>query len=131
MKCPKCLDNDLKDFTHEGVEFDICSPGCKGIWCDKGELAYYTETFKDTPLKHDLESTGTETNLNCPVCKDVHLKEYPYQEGHDLLIEICPKCHGIYLDNKELAQVQKIAVDIDKSGKLVRTIRNIIDLTNK
>lgn len=131
MNCPKCLDKQLKPITHQGVEFDICSPGCGGIWCDKGEVAYYTETFSDTPLKHDLHKTGTETEFKCPRCENVHLKEYPYQEGHDLLIDICPKCHGIYLDFKELAQVQEIARDIDKEGKLSRTLQEILELATQ
>ena len=41
MKCPKC-GSDLEEIHHDEVMVDQC-PGCKGIWCDKGELELLTQ----------------------------------------------------------------------------------------
>ncbi|MBT7610863.1 MAG: zf-TFIIB domain-containing protein [Bacteriovoracaceae bacterium] len=127
MKCPKCSDNEMHVFNHQGIEFNICSPGCKGIWCDKGELAYYVETKNDTPRAQKRDESGCGTEFNCPVCETTKLKEYPYMDGEELLIDICPSCKGIFLDFKELAEVEKLSIKIDSEGKLQRTLNDLME----
>lgn len=129
MKCPKCDKSDMPTINHHGVDFNICSPGCKGIWCEKGELAYYLETVKDTAWKHDLKATGQFTDLNCPSCADSKLKHFPYIEGGELLLDICPNCEGVFLDFKELAEVARLSITIDQEGKLQRSIQDLMKLT--
>jgi uncharacterized protein len=128
MKCPKCSDNEMSTFSHEGVEFNICSPGCSGVWCDKGELAYYVETKLDTPMNQDLKQVGVESNFNCPLCENIKLKEVPYLEGEKLLLDVCPSCKGIFLDFKELGEVGNLSRKIDSDGKLQRTLKDLMEL---
>jgi Zn-finger nucleic acid-binding protein len=121
----------MPEINHQGINFNICSPGCKGIWCHQGELAYYLETKKDTKWEVELDTSGSSTNFNCPVCADTKLKEYPYIKGNDLLLDICPKCRGIFLDFKELSVVGKLSINIDSDGKLQRSLNNLIELATK
>ncbi len=37
MKCPVCVDVDLRIAERQGVEIDYC-PQCRGVWLDRGEL---------------------------------------------------------------------------------------------
>jgi uncharacterized protein len=37
MKCPVCVEVDLKIADRQGVEIDYC-PRCRGVWLDRGEL---------------------------------------------------------------------------------------------
>jgi len=127
MKCPKCQSQDFNPFKHEGVEFDFCSD-CHGIWCDRGELASYVETIKDTPEKFHLTSEGTLTEMECPKCEKKSLYEIPYLKAQNLLIDKCSECFGIWLDSKELGRIQQLAVSIDAKSKLERTIS---DMQNK
>ncbi len=126
MNCPKCESTNIGPFSHEGVEFDFCSD-CKGIWCDHGELANYVETIDDHPERTDLEKEGTLTKLTCPKCTTKTLYEMPYQKSQNLLIDKCLTCSGLWLDFKELATIQKLAVNIDAKGKLERTIKRMKD----
>ena len=124
MNCPRCQSQKISEFDHEGVEFDFCSD-CKGIWCDHGELAEYVETLKDIPSDLDPVKNGELTVLRCPKCPGEYLYEVNYMKGEDLLIDRCPSCSGIWLDFKELAVIQKLAVNIDAKDKLKRTIKQM------
>lgn len=124
MKCPRCQSENIGPFEHEKVEFDFCSD-CHGIWCDRGELAQYVETIKDTPEKFHISSEGTPTQMNCPKCEKQTLFELPYLKSKDLLIDKCSECLGIWLDSKELGVVQKLSVSVDAKGKLERTLKEM------
>lgn len=124
MNCPKCHDKTLVQFSHEGIDFDFCSDGCKGIWCDKGELAYYLELTKDLPSERKLEHVGKKSHL-CPSCHG-QMWAVPYflsKPSPD--IDVCSGCKGIWLDFKELGELQKIAMNLEVEGKLSRTLKQI------
>lgn len=117
MKCPKCK-TDMEEFRTEGVTFDFCFSGCKGIWCDAGELAQYVETIKDLPPVDP--SLVKETPLECGKCSGAML-ERPYQEG-GTLVDVCVSCKGIWLDFKELGSIQKESLNVDLKGRLDRVL---------
>ena len=124
MNCPRCKSKNVEFFEHEAVEFDFCCD-CRGIWCDRGELSQYVETINDIPKASDSLEVATATELKCPKCIDSFLVEIPYLpylKEEKLLIDKCNSCHGIWLDFKELASIQKLARNIDARGKLERTI---------
>ena len=102
MRCPKCRTETLDPFgVIEGVHVDFCSE-CKGIWFDEGELAFYTEMPDDVP---DLEKAlrhGQSTDQTCPRCGDQQLVELYYIPGRPPLLDVCPKCRGVFVDKGEL-----------------------------
>lgn len=120
MKCPRCSSTKFEPFTHEQVEFDFCSD-CSGIWADRGELSQYVETLSDLPgplVPQDI----TKSKMACPKCDSQPLYEIPYMRKQNVLIDVCLGCQGLWMDAKELAQIQKLAVNIDTKGKLERTL---------
>ncbi len=121
MNCPRCKSDKIDPFKHQGIEFDFCTD-CKGIWCDQGELAEYVETINDLPKKVDLKEEGSPSEMVCPKCNIKSLYEIPYLKNKEVLIDQCAQCSGIWLDFKELAAIQKLAVNVDAKGKLERTL---------
>ena len=110
MKCPKCGENTLDPFDAvEGVDVDFCS-GCKGIWFDKGELAFYAEAPEDVPDLASALQAGKSTGLACPRCESSSLAEVRYLPSESLLLDVCPSCHGVFVDRGELPKVESLAV---------------------
>jgi Zn-finger nucleic acid-binding protein len=107
MNCPKCKKDTLNAFGMiEGVHVDFCS-GCKGIWFDKGELAFYTEMPVDIPSIDKAMASGRSTGLACPVCQNQELVEVHYLPGEHPLIDVCRGCKGVFVDRGELPMIEK------------------------
>jgi len=119
MDCPKCTgkleENKLGDET-----IDVCWV-CEGIWFDRGELKKVisgdSKDFKSIGSKLDLEKHGVDgaelaafgIDLNhkegkCPRCADV-MGQTVYKKG--ILIDSCPKDHGIWLDGGEIHKLRE------------------------
>ena len=108
MICPKCREDSLADFGMvEGVEIDFCS-GCKGIWFDAGELAFYVEAGEDLPDLASALARGKAAGCNCPR-DSAELVETHYLPNEPLLIDICPTCKGVFVDSGELPRVEALA----------------------
>ncbi|MFH1435444.1 MAG: zf-TFIIB domain-containing protein [Pseudomonadota bacterium] len=128
MNCPKCKSGDFSEFTSkEGVVVDFCSH-CKGIWFDSGEITLYAETGQDVPSKRDSLMSAQATEHACPKCEGQKLVEMPYLPGHDLLVDFCTQCHGIWLDSKELPGLKKLARNVESLGKIVSTVTQVDDM---
>jgi Zn-finger nucleic acid-binding protein len=109
MMCPKCGKDTLEPFgSVEGVHIDFCK-GCKGIWFDEGELAFYTEMPVDVPRLAEALAAGRRTGLECPRCSAQVLVEVSYLPGEKLLLDVCPGCRGVFVDKGELPEVEKIS----------------------
>lgn len=106
MNCPKCV-SPFNEIAIENVALDFC-PGCKGIWFDKDEMAFVTELKNDLPNPQAERTAGRPTAHPCPRCH-IKLEELKFIPLHDLLVDRCPSCHGIWLDNGELQKVAAIA----------------------
>lgn len=106
MNCPKCV-SPFNEIAIENVALDFC-PGCKGIWFDKDEMAFVTELKNDLPNPQAERTAGRPTVYPCPRCPN-KLEELKFVPLHDLLVDRCPSCRGIWLDNGELQKVAAIA----------------------
>lgn len=131
MKCPRCENKKLTSFNSEGVDFNFCSSSCKGIWSDHGELAYYLETEEDLPSSRDFETDGIVSPLICPRCEAPTMIEISYLPDKGPDIDVCSKCGGIWMDFKELGEIEKLAAYRDNNGKVSRGIKSIIDHLKK
>jgi Zn-finger nucleic acid-binding protein len=127
-KCPKCKTPTLNPFkTSENVEVDFCSK-CKGIWLEKGETADYVEASSDIPELEKVLKAGRVTDCICPnkTCNNVKLVEIKYSTKHDLLIDYCPQCEGIWLDSGEISTLETIAASEEGAAqKLGRVYANL------
>lgn len=126
MNCPKC-DYTLRHMElQESLTIDLCS-GCKGIWYDKGELGFQQEMERDVPELEHSEKTKRPTTYHCPRCDDL-LEEVEYCEGEHLLIDLCPKCEGIFLDRGEIRKVEHIVAKKESfADRFARALKDIDD----
>ncbi|MCU0239522.1 MAG: zf-TFIIB domain-containing protein [Pyrinomonadaceae bacterium] len=68
------------------------------------EFFYKQEKELIAKMKAKLEVEAKSTsNLNCPKC-DGHLVESNFES---IKIDVCNKCHGVWLDAGELVQISQ------------------------
>lgn len=108
--CIKC-EGKLWHLKREGIMVEMCSK-CEGMWFDAGELTVLIEVYK----KFDPQ-TGKPSGVDCLRC-GAGLVELPYP-GTEILIDRCPDCQGIWLDQGEFqqlrAEMKKWVPEDDKS----------------
>ncbi len=116
-RCPKCASPTLQPFrSSENVEVDFCS-SCKGIWLEKGETAAYVELSADIPDLATALRTARETRHACPDCAGSTLVEIRYSPKHDLLVDYCRKCGGVWLDAGELDKLETVSAAAESAAK--------------
>jgi modulator of FtsH protease len=109
LACPKCNSYMFAGRKKE-VQIDCCSK-CEGIWLDSGELAQITNTPRDLPQ----EGQPTDpTEYPCPHC-GVKLATRPYSNDNPVMIDLCLKCSGVYLDKGELQKFDSLARKVEYS----------------
>lgn len=117
MDCPVCK-SPMIVFELEQVETDYCA-SCGGIWLDSGELeilledaqAAYQVLRSFRPIKSD------EAHRKCPICLKTMEKVAVGSAQPPLMIDRCPKQHGLWFDKGELADVLRCG-KFDPNGKV-------------
>lgn len=113
MNCPNCKTVSLKKGKpkNSNLTIDYCSR-CKGIWFDEMELERIaSEAIKDL----SVPSEATKSPRLCPKCKK-HLYEFNYPQTY-VIIDMCKKCKGLWLDAGELKEIQAVRKSLQESGK--------------
>ncbi len=125
MDCPKCVGKlqktTITDRATSGIkelqgatityqlEVDKCF-ACGGVWFDKGELdKYLTEqlTVIDSPsVGAKLDQKLDQKEGKCPQC-EAQMKRTAVPKASDMAIDICEKCHGIWLDPTEVDRLER------------------------
>ncbi|MFH1842106.1 MAG: zf-TFIIB domain-containing protein [bacterium] len=125
MDCPKCKVTMLV-VEYEGVELDYCLQ-CEGTWFDQGELALLFEDlgaseFGPHPEQLDAlpEAKTREKKRKCPAC-DKKMRKVTVGPQNNVLIDACPRQHGLWFDGEEVAELAQQVVDAgsDLSDKAV------------
>ena len=122
INCPACGKPMEKVFIpSEGINIDICTNGCGGIFFDNREFDKFNEQFEDiTPIIQKLQNktfapVDDTTTRTCPVChmKMVHNKT---KINGSITIDDCYGCGGKFLDFGELEKIRaEFATDSDRS----------------
>lgn len=107
MNCPRD-DSPLQTITQSGQEVEFC-PTCSGLWCEANELARLVGTPEDLPPTDNLRLDGLRAA--CPAC-DVNMNRRFYSHARRVLVDRCPDCRGVWLDDNELADIVKHAHDL-------------------
>ncbi|HRZ86250.1 MAG TPA: zf-TFIIB domain-containing protein [bacterium] len=106
--CPHCSaamsQKDIK-----GVSTEEC-PSCGGIWLLKSSFDRIRDRedrfirWLDLPLWREKKDHALSASARkCPACqKGMHVVDY---HGHDVTIDICTSCKGIWLDRDELRKL--------------------------
>jgi len=134
MKCPVDTSVDLKPQNYEAnIQIDFC-PRCRGVWLDQGELEAiqgtlekdYSEILEELArerLSHEVGGAEveegssdsfllTEADLpqdvhrHCPKCNGSVMVRSFYKTDNAVVIDVCPTCHGIWLDEGELQKLE-------------------------
>jgi len=106
MQCPKCESPELAAATVRGIEVDRC-PQCHGIWFDPKELAtLMASSVADLePLADGKANPAANARTGlCPRDR-TRLIRVLSARRRTVTLETCPKCHGLWLDGGELAQL--------------------------
>ena len=105
MNCPKCKSFRLAAETGpDDVEIDRCT-NCNGLWLDRNEIYAYADDLK--PMLSRLLKKAAGWNMRTPfLCPRCGVRLYNGPLGSkSLLVDICRKCQGLWLDNRELEMV--------------------------
>lgn len=144
VDCPKCQVrlNEI-DAMIPGKELmmDAC-PKCHGLWFDKGELRKVIGERKLADYLTKDIGTKTESPLVCPRCGG----PMDYEHAEDVEVDVCLSCHGVWLDSRELADLQNVSdagfegdelykaaekleeMEADKSRTLLERFKRKLDL---
>ena len=105
MNCPAC-NEPMIVLEHDAVEIDYCC-ACRGVWLDHAELAL----LFDDPLEAMVflnaltpDNTTKENPRQCPICR-TKMDKVATPEKVAMLLDRCPRGHGIWLDDGELGRV--------------------------
>lgn len=112
MKCPAC-DNALTEVDTGGVKVDICQGGCGGIWFDNYEFKKFDEPHESAgeTLLEIEKKPGAEVDKDskhpCPRCPDIVMRRHFVSTKHEVEIDECSDCGGIWLDAGELSSIRR------------------------
>ncbi len=130
MKCPRD-ETELRSRKYEAdIDVDAC-PSCGGIWLDKDELEViqeskehdYTAELGRMPelgiQAYALARQKLQQTISCPNCA-AEMEGCEYARCSQVMIDVCPKCHGIWLDKGEL---EALEVFFERSRLEARELR--------
>lgn len=111
--CPDCSLNMSAQIFH-GLALDVC-PQCAGIWFDQDELSALLnndprcliELEEKTVPTPNHQTFGGPTRIECPDCSE-SLDEYHYLYSSSLILNSCPECGGIWVQEGELKKLIEI-----------------------
>lgn len=120
--CPACGKKMEKIFIKtEGINIDICTNGCGGIFFDNREFDKFNEEHEDiTAIENALKNKTFQQiaeNIEriCPACGATMVKNTT-KSGGEVQIDDCYICGGKFLDYGELEKIRKEYIN-DKARK--------------
>ena len=144
MRCPRC-DSTLTTIDYEGVEIETCS-GCGGEWLDGEELGnivrirerrFDPEEQRAVAMAEPVPGVPTheaEHELPCPKGHGM-MEPVNYGGTSGLIIDRCPSCRGVWVDDREMEKVQmmvegwkdNLPADLKKYGPMLRRVEREVD----
>jgi Zn-finger nucleic acid-binding protein len=120
MRCP--LDKkDMIVVEHQKIELDYCLQ-CSGVWVDASELELLLEALKrqgaqikQNDLLSPRQAVVNEVTRKCPHCSAKMEKVWMGKEPQ-VVIDSCPRGHGLWFDGGELHQILCQLEPVDKKG---------------
>lgn len=113
MNCPACS-NELTQMTVDDVTVDVCKNGCGGIWFDNFELKKFDEPHEsagegllDIPRNPNVQ-VDQNKRLKCPKCDNIVMMRHFFSVKHNVAVDECPGCAGVWLGAGELGQIREM-----------------------
>ena len=111
----------MKKISLGGERVDLC-PTCHGLWFDAGELQRMVNIVNImSQIKLDEEDIDTipeterERHLKCP---DEGIRLDERDVGRGFIIDVCPSCGGLWLDDGELAAIKLVEQHVERNVRL-------------
>jgi Zn-finger nucleic acid-binding protein len=116
MRCPVDKTKLWSKIYEADIRVDAC-PACGGMWLDRGELEAiqeskerdYSEELARMPNlgynAYKLAQQKVGRTLQCPKC-NIEMEAREYARCSQVMIDVCPKCHGIWLDKGEIEALE-------------------------
>ena len=117
MKCPRDGTALAAKVYEAKIEVDECAQ-CHGTWLDEGELQaiqstverdYRSELGKPSDSVSEAIDAARQKNrgvIACPKC-NAEMDVRAYGMGSQVVIDVCPEGHGMWLDAGELSTLEK------------------------
>lgn len=112
LTCPACGKTMKKVFIPtEGINLDICTEGCGGIYFDNREFKEFDEQNEDiSAILASLEGKTFEkvdetAKRHCPNCGSIMVKNHSSIK-QEIQMDDCYNCGGKFLDNAELIKIR-------------------------
>ena len=110
--CPACGEIMEKVFIpSQGINIDICTEGCGGIYFDNREFANFDEQNEDVSEilakleGKEFKSVDTDKVRYCPSCGAKMVKNSTSVKNK-IEVDDCYTCGGKFLDNEELQKIR-------------------------
>lgn len=112
IKCPACGKEMEKVFIKsEGINIDICTEGCGGIFFDNREFDKFNEEHEDIAFLQgklkgkNFEPVDDNAERICPACGGKMVKNTTSTDG-GIKVDDCYICGGKFLDYGELEKIR-------------------------
>lgn len=128
LKCPACQ-SSLKPEVIAGITLDLC-PQCGGCWLDNGETQSLVHRFSQlseipyldlrTVFQHP-RPPHPNPQRRCRRC-NVIMDNINYARNSNILVDPCPRCHGLWTDAGKLAAMVQYVKGNPKLDRLAFAI---------
>ncbi|MCX7017882.1 MAG: zf-TFIIB domain-containing protein [bacterium] len=129
--CPRC-DESLFILEFKDVQVDFCHK-CKGVWLDAGELEQLlirTGAESHDPVMGFQAEKGKAPRGRrqlCPRCdKPLHEVIVNGHHGGSVMIDQCPRDHGIWFDKQELQELLSLFSPESHAGRTIEFLNEIL-----
>jgi Zn-finger nucleic acid-binding protein len=129
-KCPRCSEPLVEGhFSEPQAEFDsyLCL-SCHGRFLSEEQLHMVEETVEPRLVewRHLPSSKEQSVPLLCPLCtKAPVMEKYEHHRDHQVVLDRCPECRGIWLDHGELRAIREESLPVFLAGT-VRYFWNLL-----
>jgi Zn-finger nucleic acid-binding protein len=114
----------------EGINIDICTDGCGGIFFDNREFDTFNEIHEDISIieeklqNKEFEPVDDKAVRICPACGGQMVKNTSKMNGN-VVVDDCYLCGGKFLDNGELQKIREEFInDKDRSKSAMAFLYN-------
>lgn len=133
LKCPACGKDMEKVFIpSEGINLDICTNGCGGIYFDNREFSDFDEKDEDISVilqkidNKNFEKVDTTAERTCPKCGTQMVKNHSSVK-QQIEVDECYGCGGKFLDRDELVKIRaEYDTEEERSADMLKYIDKVI-----
>ena len=131
LRCPACGEEMKKIFIpSQGINIDICTEGCGGIFFDNRVFAMFDEKHEniDEIIKavenKEFQKVDESLPRYCPACGAKMVKNYASIKK-EVQVDDCYSCGGKFLDHGELAHIRsQYENELERSNDVLKFVYN-------